>query len=258
MKLVSELDKDTRQHVLLTGAAGRIGRTFFETFKDRYRFRLTDLPGLSWEVESPHEWLEADLRDYTALDALCAGVETIVHLAGVPLPNADFETVLEHNIWVTQRLFEAARVSACRRVVLASSAQTIEGYPVDVQVGSHMPTRPKNLYGISKVFGENLASYYADVYGLSSIAVRIGAFEFPETHELTTTRDLSAFISPRDLCQLLELCIVAQDIHFFIAHGISNNRFKRLDLTETKKVLGYKPQDDAFQMFDIPIDTLKP
>lgn len=31
-----------------------------------------------------------------------------------------------------------------------------------------------------------------------------------------------------------------------IGHGISNNRFKRLDLSETTRVLGYQPQDDAF------------
>lgn len=38
-----------------------------------------------------------------------------------------------------------------------------------------------------------------------------------------------------------------------IAHGISNNRFKRLDLSETTRVLGYHPKDDAFQTFEIPI-----
>lgn len=38
-----------------------------------------------------------------------------------------------------------------------------------------------------------------------------------------------------------------------IAHGISNNRFKRLDLSETTRVLGYHPVDDAFREFDIPI-----
>ena len=29
-------------NVLLTGACGRIGKTFFEASKDRYRFTLTD------------------------------------------------------------------------------------------------------------------------------------------------------------------------------------------------------------------------
>lgn len=41
-------------------------------------------------------------------------------------------------------------------MVYASSAQTIEGYPLDIQVKENMPTLPKNLYGVSKVFGEAL------------------------------------------------------------------------------------------------------
>jgi len=33
---------------------------------------------------------------------------------------------------------------------------------------------------------------------------------------------------------------------FMIAHGISDNRFKRLDLSHTRKALGYDPKADAF------------
>lgn len=36
---------------------------------------------------------------------------------------------------------------------------------------------------------------------------------------------------------------------FAIVRGISNNRFKRLDLTTTRELLGYAPQDDAFDIF---------
>jgi len=43
-------------------------------------------------------------------------------------------------------------------------------------------------------------------------------------------------------------------VQLLIGHGISNNRFKRLDLSETTRVLGYEPVDDAFQEdFGIPI-----
>ena len=53
---------------------------------------------------------------------------------------------------------------------------------------------------------------------------------------------------------LIDRAIQANVKGNFIAHGISNNRFKRLDLTETCRVLGYKPQDDAFSIFPIPSD----
>ena len=34
-----------------------------------------------------------------------------------------------------------------------------------------------------------------------------------------------------------------------MVHGVSNNRFKRLDIAATRELLGYAPQDDAFEVF---------
>ena len=49
----------------------------------------------------------------------------------------------------------------------------------------------------------------------------------------------------RDLNQLIEKSIEAQNIQFAIFHGLSNNRFKRLDITDARELIGYEPQDDA-------------
>ena len=52
-------------------------------------------------------------------------------------------------------------------------------------------------------------------------------------------------MSKRDLHQLIECCIDApDDLRFAIVHGLSDNRFKRLDLSDTRAKLGYAPQDD--------------
>lgn len=242
--------------ILLTGASGRIGSTFFRATHERSVFRLTDLPDKLVQATKPHEVILGELGDIETCKHLCDGVDTVVHLAGVPDPDATFEAVLKHNIKVTYNILEAARLQGCKRVVVASSAQVIEAYPVDVQVDQTTPVCAKNFYGVSKCFVESLASYYATEQGLSAIAVRIGAFEFPEDHNLTTARDLSAFLSPRDTCHLLTKCVETENVQCFVAHGISNNRFKRLDLTETKKVLGYAPKDDAFQLFGVLADKL--
>jgi len=106
--------------------------------------------------------------------------------------------------------------------------------------------RPLTMYGVSKCFGEATARYFAGAEGLSCIAVRIGAFEAPWIREEPTREVLSGFISARDLNQLLIRCIEAADIPFAIVHGISNNRIKRVSLTETESLLGYGPRDDGF------------
>ena len=61
-------------------------------------------------------------------------------------------------------------------------------------------------------------------------------------------------MSERDLNQLLVRCIEAPDVQFAVVHALSNNRFKRLDITSTRDLLGYTPHDDAFEIFqaDLP------
>ena len=117
--------------ILLTGASGRIGQAFFIASQKRYNFALTDLRKSSYPVQQPHQFVQVDLTEETNLNELCNGTEAIVHLAGVPDPNADFADILPENILTTTYLLEAARKAGVKRFVFASSAQTIEGYSVD-------------------------------------------------------------------------------------------------------------------------------
>jgi len=112
---------------------------------------------------------------------------------------------------------------------------------------------------VSKCFGEAVASYFAHAEGLSSIVLRIGSYDVnadPSNwlRQQPHARHLSGYVSERDLNQLLVRCIEAPDVPFAIVHAISNNRFKRLDLTSTRELLRYAPQDDAFEIFqaDLP------
>ena len=146
------------QKILLTGASGRIGQTFYIAGQKRYNFVLTDVRKPSYPVQQPHQFVQADLTEKTNLDELCNGIEAIVHLAGVPDPEADFADILQANILSTTYLLEAASEAGVKRFVFASSAQTIEGYPVDRQISSGTAVAPANLYGVSKCYGEALCS----------------------------------------------------------------------------------------------------
>ena len=235
--------------VLVNGAASKVGRAFLDFAKGRFEFRLVDL-----KKDSKAGIFATDIRDLDACREACDGMDTVVHLAADPSTDADFlSSLLDTNIKGTFNIFRAAKDAGCKRVVFASSAQATEAYPVDEQVRTQMPVRPKNLYGVSKCFGEALAAYFAYNEDLSAIAVRIGCFENPNDHESLNARNLSAFISPRDLGQLLVKCIEVKDVTFAIVHGVSENRFKRLNLSETKALLGYNPVDDAFKIFNIPL-----
>ncbi|ORM50746.1 epimerase [Pantoea conspicua] len=240
-----------RKKILLTGASGRIGRTCFSALSEAYDFILTDLQVPDDEIPLPHRFIAADLSQPGAAAALLAAAQpdVIVHLAGVPDADAPFEQLLPANILAVTWLLDAAAASACRRFVFASSAQTIEGYPVDVQIQPGMAVAPANLYGVTKCYGEALCSFYASQRGLSCVALRIGAFEPKQAGVLKNARDYSAWLSPQDAVRLITCAIDAENISFFIGYGISDNRFKRFDLTATREVLGYQPADDAFREF---------
>ena len=72
------------------------------------------------------------------------------------------------------------------------------------------------------------------------------AFVFPGQGSQTVGM-LDAWVSRRDLNQLIEKCIDAENIRFAIFHALSNNRFKRLDITDAREIVGYDPQDDLTQ-----------
>ncbi|MEI6350529.1 MAG: NAD(P)-dependent oxidoreductase [Verrucomicrobiota bacterium] len=235
-----------RRRVLVTGAAGRIGAYFAEHAKDRYDLRLmvhreSSIP----TVQAFGEVLVADLVDLDRLKAAFQGIDTIVHLAGNPSPSAPWGSLLEENIVGTYHVYVAAKAAGCRRVVFASSIHAVSGYPPDVQVKTTDPVNPGDLYGVTKCFGEALGRYMAMQEGLSVIAVRIGAFQSEEAAEQPDALwMMDAFVSQADLHQLLEKCIDAENLQFAIFNGLSNNRFKRLDISDARELVGYAPVDD--------------
>jgi NAD+ dependent glucose-6-phosphate dehydrogenase len=234
--------------LLVTGAAGRIGRAFVAGTSTRYRFRLADREIGGLDAGAGHEIVALDVADLGGCQAACAGIDTVVHLAADPSPEADFAgSLLENNIRGAYNIFRAATDARCRRVIFASSLHVVAGYAIEDAAGTDAPVRPLTMYGVSKCFGEATARYFAEVEGLSCIAVRIGAYEAPWIREESMREVLSGFISARDLNQLLIRCIETSDIQFAIVHGISDNGIKRVSLVETESLLGYQPQDDGFR-----------
>src|SRR6185437_14251848 len=55
---------------------------------------------------------------------------------------------------------------------------------------------------------------------------------------------MDAFVSHRDLNQLINRSVDVENLQFAIFQGMSNNRFKRLDISDARELIGYEPQDD--------------
>ena len=143
---------------LITGANGRIGTALVKHIDSQnsdYHLILADL------AASDERVLILDVRDFAAVRSVFEehDIDTVIHLAGLASPDTPFEHLLPSNIVGTYNDFQSESENKVKRIIYASSAQTMEGYPLDIQVSEKMPTRPKNLYGVSKVFGESLGAY---------------------------------------------------------------------------------------------------
>ncbi|HVF09633.1 MAG TPA: NAD(P)-dependent oxidoreductase [Abditibacteriaceae bacterium] len=243
---LAKTEDGARRRVLVTGAAGNIGSYFTEHSHQNYELRLIVLESDdATKIEGFGEIVKGDLLDLDRLKELCAGMDTVLHLAADPSPAATWKSVIETNITGTYHAYVAAKAAGCRRLIYASSIHAVSGYPADVQVNTSEPVNPGDLYGVSKCFGEAMGRYMAEQEGLSVIALRIGAFSPLESaREESSIAMLDAFVSQRDLNQLINRCIDVENVKFAVLHGLSNNRFKRLDISDARELVGYDPQDD--------------
>ena len=228
------------RRVLVTGAAGRIGRAACPGLAARgWRVRGLDrrpLNGVAGLADPP---VVADVRDAAAVAAATAGVDAVVHLAGLAT-EAPFAEILATNIDGTYQVFEAARRARVPRVVFASSNHAVGFTPRSELVGVDVPPRPDTYYGVSKVFGEALGRLYTDRYGLSVVCLRIGSW----LDRPTTVRQLSTWLSPSDGVRLLQAALTAPDVGFAVVYGISANTRAWWDQAPAR-ALGYRPVDDA-------------
>jgi uronate dehydrogenase len=227
--------------VLITGAAGGVGTFLRNGFVDLgwsvrgYDVVTPDDPGAV-------EWVLGDVTDPDTLAKAMDDVDAVIHLAGIPVED-HFGKLLKTNIDGTYQVFETARRTGVPRVVYASSNHAV-GYHERADfpdgIGVDVRTRPDTYYGVTKVFGEAIGSFYADRHGIGVACVRIGScFAKP-----TTVRHLETWLSPADAVRLFHTLVTAPALRYEIVYGVSANTRAWMDLGPARR-LGYEPQDDA-------------
>jgi len=226
--------------VLVTGAAGHIGKVLRQGLRGRYKLlRLSDKAPLG-EAGPGEEVVQADIQDFAAMHASMAGIDCVVHLGAVPVEDS-WEQILPNNIVGTYNIFEAARQQGVKRVIFASSNHAIGFYRRTQRIDGTAQPRPDSRYGVSKAFGEALGHMYADKHGIGVVSLRIGTCR----ERPVEVRHLSTWLSHRDTVQLVQRCIEAPRLHYLVAYGVSGNPRSLWDNSAAERLLGYVPQDSA-------------
>jgi UDP-glucose 4-epimerase len=165
--------------VLVTGGAGFIGSNLCALLlSEGYDVTVIDslLSGHAKNLEplKAVDFVEADVRDASAVEKAMDGAELVFHLAasvGNKRSIDDPRTDADINVMGTVTVMEAARKAKVRRVVVSSSAGTF-GELKTLPIAEDHPVDPDTPYGASKLFQEKFSLSYSKLYDMGVVCLR--------------------------------------------------------------------------------------
>ena len=157
--------------VVVTGGSGKVGRACVDDLL-RHGYEVANVDTIP-PARGNCPFVRADLADFgqayevlSEIDDRYRGVDALVHLAAIPAPGKEPNSVsFKVNVLSTYNVFEAARRQKIRNVVWASS-ETVLGLPFDkpppyAPLDEDYPGRPETAYSLSKYLGEQMAEQFA-------------------------------------------------------------------------------------------------
>ncbi|MEM8925963.1 MAG: NAD-dependent epimerase/dehydratase family protein [Actinomycetota bacterium] len=187
--------------VLITGGTGFIGAEIVRMLVDAGRddvvvaHRSGNFERIA-DVLDRVETVQADLGDDDAVTRLVTETApSALYHFGATLTGpgeADPQALLRSNMSGVVTLFEAARTAGTSQIIFASSIGT---YGRDLEPGAPVddlsPQRPHTIYGVTKVFAENLGAYYRRRYEIDFRGLRYPSIVGPGV----TTRSNAQYTS---------------------------------------------------------------
>ncbi len=144
--------------IAVTGASGFVGRSVAEKLIEH-----------GVEVVS----VSRKSTDYSvdSLAQILRGADKVIHLAAVRGGDGSMSDYRD-NERITENLLSAMTLGDADRIIYASSRMVYSGEDAIPWKETDIPA-PNSLYGISKMEGENLCSYYSRKHGFGSTSIRI-------------------------------------------------------------------------------------
>jgi len=178
--VVASLGSGLVGRVLITGAAGMLGRKLAARLADVDEVLLHDIVEPSAPARAAYKWrgLASDLSALGEAEKLLAARPQLVfHLAAIVSgeAEADFDKGYRVNLDGTRRLFEAIRAIGGGykpRVVFASSI-AVFGAPFPEAIGDEFLCAPLTSYGTQKAIDELLLADYSRRGFFDGIGIRL-------------------------------------------------------------------------------------
>ncbi len=212
--------------IVVTGAAGRLGRRVVQLLVDQGREVLATDRLAADDV--PTEFVRCDLGDATAVEDLLQEAEAVVHMGAIPGPlREEPRVIFENNLASAFNVMMSAAELGLRRVVFSSSAFGMgwahDGnafVPLYLPLDEEHPMMPFEPYGLSKQVGEDIGRMIARNSGATVVSLRFTNVALPEvqaefpwpapTPENPLTLVMWAYADARDVAEAHVLALDAE------------------------------------------------
>ena len=168
--------------VLITGAAGTLGRAVAPLLAAAgHEPVLFDVVPL----ETAFEFVQGDVRNMDDTRRAVSGAEAVIHAAaihGIHLRDHTPSEFYDLNLTGTFNVWEAAVAAGVKALVFSSTmgvygeSRAPSADDAVVVLDEDVPLLPTDVYGYTKVAGEEMCRYYLRRHGIPSVALRFGMF----------------------------------------------------------------------------------
>jgi nucleoside-diphosphate-sugar epimerase len=170
--------------VLVTGGSGRLGRYIVPELARHYE--VVNFDSLE-PTDTSVEFIQGDITKPKDLVAATKDVDSIVHLAGIWIYTGDDANIFDVNVYGTFNVLEAAKANRIKNLVFTSSVcawgiifKSGVFRPAYLPADEKTPDVPDDMYGLSKVLGEQLCRAYSSRYGINCVALRLATALLPD------------------------------------------------------------------------------
>ena len=237
--------------IVVTGAAGRLGRRVVQLLVDRNREVLATDQLAAGDL--PAEFVRCDLADAKVVEGILKDAEAVVHMGAIPGPlREDPRVIFENNVACDFNVMMSAAELGLRRVVFSSSAFGMgwahDGNafaPLYLPLDEEHPMMPFEPYGLSKQVGEDIGRMIARNSDTTVVSLRFTNVALPEvqaefpwpapTQENPLTLVMWAYADARDVAEAHVLALDAEIEEyeaFMIAQPSSRFREPTIDLVK--------------------------